>query len=144
MKEMKSIVKTAGFTLLPILIFSCVTQRGITDSRAGRLDIRDTASVKDSTEYELIVFDPGFEYWLNSHNFSKNQYSNDYLQAMNNQYVQEWNRRYSGGDHRISNYLDYSPLTKYDFDFNYELFMYFKYFEETNRIKLIPGRGRSF
>ncbi|MFA6334982.1 MAG: DUF6146 family protein [Bacteroidales bacterium] len=135
---MKTILKISALALLSVLMFSCVTQREINDSRAGRLGIRDTTSVKDSTEYELIVFDPGFDYWLNSHNFSKNQYSNSYLQSLNNQYVQEWNRRYSTGDRRIESYIDYNVSTNYDFEFNYKLFMYFKYFEQTYRTKLRP------
>lgn len=134
---MKTILKISALALFSVLIFSCITQRGINDSRAGRLGIRDTTSVKDSTEYELIVFDPGFDYWLNSHSFSKNQYTNAYLQSMNNQYVQEWNHRYAIGDRRIESYIDYDAHNKYDFEFNYKLFMYFKYFEETYRTKLL-------
>jgi hypothetical protein len=102
------------------------------------LGIRDTVPAKDSTEYELIVFDSGFDFWLNSHSHKENMYSNEYLQTMNYQYVVAWNNLYASGDRRIESYLDYSPLTKYNFEFNYRLYMYFKYFEETNRMKLTP------
>lgn len=139
---MKNLLKVFVLALISVVFFSCVTQRGTNSSRAGKLDIRDTTSVKDSTEYELIVFDPGFDYWLSSHSFSKNQYSNDYLQSMNNQYAREWNRRFSVGDRRIDCNVDYDFYEKYDFEFNYKLFMYFKYFEETNHTKLLPIGGR--
>ena len=139
---MKTILKVSAVALFSVLIFSCGTQRGVNDSRTGRLDIRDTTSVKDSTEYELTVFDPGFDYWLSSHSFTKNQYSNEYLQSLNNQYAREWNRRYTIGDRRIESNIDYSATIKYDFEFNYKLFMYFKYFEETNRMKLLNIGGR--
>ncbi len=142
---MKKIIEIAFTAIILAMLLSCgVSQRGVKDSRTGRVGIRDTASVKDSTEYELIVFDPGFEFWLNSRSFTKNQYTNEYLQTINHQYVQEWNRRYSSGDRRIESYIDYSPLTKYDFEFNYRLFMYFRYFEESNKIALIPGSNRRF
>jgi hypothetical protein len=139
---MKTLLKVSALVLLSVLVFSCGIQRGTSGSKVGKLDIRDTISVKDSTEYDLIVFDSGFDYWLNSRSFSKNQYSNDYLQTMNNQYSREWNRRYSLGDRRIESNIDYNVTIKYDFEFNYKLFMYFKYFEETNRMKLLNMGGR--
>ena len=139
---MKSIVKVILILILPLLIFSCATQREINSNGSGRLILRDTSQVKDSLEYELIVFDPGFDFWLSSNSFQKNQYSNAYLQSMNNLYVAEWNRRYSLGSRLIESYIDYSPFNEYDFELNYKLFMYFKYFEESNRIKLLPYRSR--
>ena len=139
---MKSIVKVILILILPLLIFSCATQREINSNGSGRLTLRNTSQAKDSLEYELIVFDPGFDFWLSSNSFQKNQYSNAYLQSMNNLYVTEWNRRYSLGSRLIESYIDYSPFNEYDFELNYKLFMYFKYFEESNRIKLLPYRSR--
>ena len=141
------------FTLLVItavLMISCGVQRDGTGrnktgeklSPASRLALRDTSATKDSVEYELIIFDPGFEFWLHTKSFSKHQYSNEYLQTTNHQYVTEWNRRYAAGDHRIESYIDYSPFNDYDFELNYKLFMYFRYFEETYKVKLLTYRGR--
>ena len=142
---MKKIIQFAIAAIILATVLSCgVSQREVKDSRTGRVGIRDTASVKDSTEYERIVFDPGFDYWLASKSFYKNQYSNEHLQMLNHQYSLEWNRRYSSGDRLIESYIDYSPLTKYDFEFNYKLYMYFRYFEESNKIELIPGAKRRF
>jgi len=134
---MKTIVRTSLFILLALLILSCGSLRGVSDAKTGRLGIKDTIPAKDSTEYELIVFDSGFDFWLNSRAHSQHMYSNEYLQNMNYQYVIAWNQRYARGDRRVESYLDYSLNTKYDINFNYKLFMYFKYFEETNRIKLL-------
>ena len=139
---MKSIVKIVGVLILPLLIFSCAIQRETTNNGVGRLALRDTSQVKDSLEYELIVFDQGFDFWLSSRSFQKNQYSNSYLQSMNNLYVAEWNRRYSMGNRLIESYIDYNPFNDYDFELNYKLYMYFKYFEESNRVKLLPYRSR--
>jgi hypothetical protein len=127
--------------LAAAVLFSCGTPRSISDS-AGRVGVKDTLSAGDSTEYDLIVFDSGFDYWLSTRSYSKSQYSNGYLRAANLQYVNEWNRRFLKGDRRIDSYVEYDPFTNYDLNFNYKLFMYFRYFEETNRIKLIPGGGR--
>jgi len=134
---MKGIIKFAGLALFMALVFSCFSQRVVPSSDAGRLGIKGSSDAKDSTEYELIVFDVGFDYWLNSRGYSANQYSNEYLQSMNSRYVQEWNSRYIRGDRRMGSNIDYDILTHYNIEFNFKLFMYFKYFEETNRIKLL-------
>ncbi len=136
---METIQKTLILASVLTMLFSCGIQRNISDSK-GKITVKDTVSVADSTEYELIVFDPGFDYWFNSRGLSKSQYSNDYLRSVNLQYVNEWNSRFNRGDKRIDSHIDYDPFIKYDLDFNYKLFMYFKYFEESYRIKLIPGR----
>lgn len=136
---METIQKTLILASALTMLFSCGIQRNISDSK-GRIAVKDTISVADSTEYELIVFDPGFDYWFNSRSYTKSQYSNEYLRSMNIQYVNEWNSRFNRGDRRIDSYIDYDPFVNYDSDFNYKLFMYFKYFEECNRTKLIPGR----
>jgi hypothetical protein len=134
---MKGIIKFAGLALFMALLFSCFSQRVVPSSDAAKLGIKGNSDVKDSTEYELIVFDVGFDYWLSSRGYSANQYSNGYLQSMNSRYVQEWNRRYIKGDRRMGSNIDYDILTPYNIEFNFKLFMYFKYFEETNRIKLL-------
>lgn len=139
---MKSIAQIIIALTVALFIFSCGTQREVATNGSGRLALRDTSQVTDSLEYELIIFDQGFDFWLSSRSFQKNQYSNSYLQSMNNLYVIEWNRRYSMGDRRIESYIDYSPFNEYDFELNYKLFMYFKFFEERNRIKLLPYRSR--
>ena len=35
------------------------------------------------------------------------------------------------------NYIDYNPDADYGMDLNYRLYYYFKYFEETNHVKLL-------
>ena len=69
---MKTVLKVSALVLLSILVFSCVIQRRTSGSRTSRLDIKDTTSVKDPTEYELIVFDPSFDFWLERQSFYKN------------------------------------------------------------------------
>ena len=116
-----------GLLLMLALFFSCTSQKEVAQNKKGR------CAIKDSTQYELIVFDSGFDFWLAS------QHSESYYQSMNHLYAIEWNRRYAAGDPRINSYIDYSLNRDYGFDFNYKLYMYFRFFEDTNRIKLIPG-----
>lgn len=122
-----------GLLLVLALFFSCTSQKEVVQNKKGR------CAIKDSAQYELIVFDSGFDFWLASHQSVAGQHSESYYQSMNHQYAIEWNRRYAAGDPRINSYIDYSLNRDYGFDFNYKLYMYFRFFEDTNRIKLIPG-----
>jgi hypothetical protein len=140
---MKRFLQFLSIGIIALVIISCGSIRSSSDSKQGRLGV-DATNGKDTTTYELIVFDPGFDFWLSGKTFSKKQYTNEYMQSMNNMYVIEWNRRYSMGDRRVGSYIDYDATTKYDLDFNYKLFMYFKYFEESYNIKLIAGSGKVF
>lgn len=126
-------MKIFGLLLMLALFFSCASQKEVVQNKKGR------CAIKDSAQYELIVFDSGFDFWLASHQSVANQHSESYYQSMNHQYAIEWNRRYATGDPRINSYIDYSLNRDYGFDFNYKLYMYFRFFEDTNRIKLIPG-----
>ncbi len=96
-------------------------------------------AANDSLQYELIVLDPGFESWLVSRPVGL--HSNEYYRQKNIQYVQEWNARYMspmryGGLYSV--YIDYSPFVEYDIDLNYRLYNYFLFFENKNRVKLLP------
>lgn len=126
-------MRTFGLLLVLALFVACASQKDVAQNKKGR------CAIKDSTQYELIVFDSGFDFWLASHQTVSTQHSNEYYQSMNHQYALEWNRRYASGDPRINSYIDYNLNKNYGFDFNYKLYMYFRFFEDTNRIKLIPG-----
>ncbi len=139
---MKNVITLSILAIFFALVFSCGTLRSSEGRATGSVAIEDTLTTADSVEYELIVFDPGFDFWLEGKSYLRNQYSNEYLQTYNRMYVNEWNNRYSRGDRRISNYIDYDPFADYPFELNYKLYMYFRYFEEMNRVRLLP-RGRN-
>ncbi len=93
----------------------------------------------DSVEYELLIFDPGFEAWLAARP-SMNYYSQSYYESRNRLYVMEWNSRYLNPPRNgpvYENLIDYNPEIDYGIELNYRLFYYFRYFEETNHIKLL-------
>ncbi len=126
-------------SFLFLLILSCGVQRSGVNHHSSKLELKSAEQSKDSTDYELIIFDPGFDFWLNSKAESKEMYTNDYLSSINRLMVQEWNRRYSAGDRRFASFIDYDISEEYSLDLNYRLFMYFRYFQEINRIRLVPG-----
>ena len=132
-------------TLLISLVFTVSCGVFQSDKMSGRVGLKhDTNMVesKDSLEYELIIIDPGFDLWLLRNNYMRGQYENTYLQNMNGIYTSIWNQLYMTGDRRVESYIDYDMKIDYGFEFNYKLFMYFKYFEDVNKINLRTGRRR--
>ncbi len=112
---------------------------------------RDGAGVKaeviahDSTQYELVVMDSGYEQFLASEAKPINFYSNEYYSSWNQRYVTEWNIRCHNPRRYGSFYvmpIDYSPHVDYGIELNYRLYNYFLFIERDYRIVLVP-RGLS-
>lgn len=95
-----------------------------------------TASVQvteSDNEYELVVFDVGFNSWLATQP-SIDMYSHAYLKTKNLTFVTEYNsrvnnRRYYGSD-LYPQRIEYSALENYDKELDYTLYNYFIYFQE--------------
>jgi len=91
----------------------------------------------DSTEYELIILDPGFDSWFVTRNFKATARSETYYKHWNQFYVSEWNRLFYQGHPYFENSIDYDYTEDYGFDLNYKLYHYFLYTEEVTGIKLV-------
>jgi len=131
-------MKKTVFIILVILV--AIQTEGFSQKKRERERERikaDTVSV-DSLEYRLIIMDPGFETWLATKP-EKDFYSNEYYAQKNRFYVTEWNQRYVNSRYKglYDTYIDYNLNTDYGLDINYKLYYYFKYFEETNHVKLL-------
>jgi len=128
------------FAVISFLLLISVFYRSLgQDKPSARIAVADTAS-KDSTEYELIIIDPGFEVWL-AQQHPKEYYSQYYYESWNRLYVPEWNYRYFSNKYHgeYDSYIDYNPKINYGLDLNYKLYYYFKYFEETHNTRLYPA-----
>jgi hypothetical protein len=105
----------------------------------NQVKVKPDSVAVDSVEYELIVLDPGFESWLSTKP-SMNFYSKEYYETRNRLYVTEWNIRNLNpiryGD-LYDTAIEYFPNIDYGLELNYRLYYYFRFFEETNRVKLI-------
>lgn len=131
---LKMIVSAA---LISGFLFSCATvKRTAQPSKPGKVEL--VAIDQDTTEYELLIIDPGFETWLSAHHKPVWYYSNDYLAAWNFQYVVAWNLKVQEsnlGQNQADNpfilEIDYRPHIDYGIELNYKLYNYFKYVEAT-------------
>lgn len=97
---------------------------------------------KDSVEYELIVFDSGFETWYLFQNSPARYRSQQYYENWNHQYVSEWN--YLASQSRRKSFFEpiigYEQGVDYGFELNHKLFYYFQYVEHVLQIPILLNR----
>ncbi len=91
-------------------------------------------------EYEIIIIDNGFNFWLAANARPRNFYSQSYLEARNYIWVQEWNNRvlqpmrYNTNLYEMS--INYESSVNYGYEVNYLLFNYLTYFQIVNNQRL--------
>lgn len=92
----------------------------------------------DDGEWDLIVIDTQFDYFLNAIAKPINQYSESYLKSRNTLLVTEWNSYYTSGRYRnvIESSIDYDPREKYGIKFEYKLYQVFAYVNWKYKLKM--------
>jgi len=101
----------------------------------------DTVTIEnDELEYEIIIIEPGFNFWLASRARPEGYYSQQFLENRNYLYVTEWNQRVLQPQRFDSNLyemrIDYQNGIDYGYDVNYKLYNYFIYFQLTYKQQL--------
>ncbi len=103
----------------------------------------DTLNIakNDSTEYELIIIDPGFQNWFITNARPKWYHADFYYELKNRMYVATWNSQVQQtmGRPPFEYYINYDPNINYGLELNYKLYWYFKYIESTYGIDLGGG-----
>lgn len=127
--------------LLIVALASCHFDKNIT-TKANTPDKKVTDAVRianDSLEYEVVIFDPGFNSWLLSQAKPRGFYSENYLENKNQIYVSEWNSRAMQPQRYRGLYemrIDYDPNIHYGYEVNYLIYNYMVYFQIANRQQL--------
>jgi hypothetical protein len=116
--------------LLSILLFSsCQTTKKVKNTKQDN----PVKIANKELEYEIIIFDNGFETYLYSIAKPMNYYSESYLENKNKFYVATWNERarnpMSYNPNIYENVIDYDFNTHYGLEVNYKLYNYFKFVE---------------
>ena len=129
--------KIIPFIILLILIASCKSynnEQTINNDNEDSLIKSDTVSISsDESDYEIIIIEPGFNYWLASTARPIGFHSQQYLESRNAILVQAWNQRnlqpsvYDPNLYELR--IDYDTRTDYGYDVNYKLYNYFLYFQ---------------
>lgn len=121
------------YIVIGLFIWSCGTTSKTTVKNDTNLPEGAVRIANDSLEYEIIIFDIGYDTYLKTIAKPEWYYTQDFLEIKNNFYVTEWNIRVNNPfkyDPTIyENTIDYSPNIDYGLDVNYKLYNYFKFVE---------------
>ncbi len=103
----------------------------------------DTVAIRsDKTEYEIIIIEPGFNYWLASIARPEGYYGQSWLENRNRIYVLNWNQRvlqpqdFDPGLYEMQ--INYDANIDYGYELNYKLYNYFIYFQRKYKQQLGP------
>ena len=126
------------FTAILAGLFSCAHLKSTQSSSTKENQIQFDGAGADSTEYDVIVMDPGFESWFIKNRKQPWYHTKEILEARNWQYVNSWNQKVISGNFQMRNRnnpftetIDYRRDIDYGLDVNYKLYYYFKYVEAT-------------
>ncbi len=130
MSGMKNLVYI--FIIISLLIFSCGTQnQTLAYSEQAIVKEEPVRIANDSLEYEVIIFDVGFNIFLNTRARPMDFYSQDFLETRNRFYVTEWNIRATNpsrfSPNIYENIINYQTNVDYGLEVNYKLFWYFQF-----------------
>ncbi|GAA4971056.1 DUF6146 family protein [Algibacter aquimarinus] len=142
---MKNLLYTA---ILIIVIISCNTSKSTTPNTTKSekelaTKSNDTVTIaNEELEYEIIIIEPGFNFWLASTARQRGFYSQQFLENRNRLYVIEWNQRvlqpqrFNPRLYELQ--IDYQNGIDYGYEVNYMLYNYFIYFQLTYNQRLGP------
>ena len=122
--------------IFALMMAACGSQKSIHHTSAPEI------TPDDSTEYELIVFDSGFETWYQMKPSPATDHSIQYYKNWNSQYVNEWNYR-SGTSRFFSSSINYDPNENYPLEIEHKLYYYFQYVEQELGIPILRGKTRA-
>ena len=139
--------KLSLILLLIGLSFSCKTNEKLNKSSQPEVPVAKGDTIKisgEGLEYDLIIIEPGFNYWLKSTAKPEGFYNQSYLENKNFRYVTEWNQRVAQPSHYSSKlyelHINYQNDIDYGYELNYKLYNYFIYFQNTYKQNLLGGR----
>lgn len=136
---MRCVKYSFGFFLLTLVLWACASSpiKKETEKEAP------VVIANDSLEYEIIIIDPGFSYYLNALAQPRGYYSQEYLENRNRIFVINWNFR-AGNPQQFNpniyqNTIEYFPNVNYGYEVNYKLFNYFLFAQRKYKMTLGPG-----
>ena len=134
---MRHLPKIIGILVLSVLMYACGSS-SLKDPQTKKEE--PVVIANDSLEYEVIIFDIGFNNYLASQARPIGYYSQNYLENWNIIYVTNWNIRAQNptryNQDIYQNIIDYSSSIDYGMDVNYKLFNYFQFAQQKYKMRL--------
>ena len=158
MKDRKKIVNNNiikylfALVALIFIITSCGSSNANskTDKKYSTLKFDKISSDNDSTEYEILIIDPGYDSFLATQK-PANFYSQKYYENWNKYYVVDWNQKVQSSIYHSSRYqsvfemmIDYNPHIDYGMEVNYKLYYYFMFVEKRYGVRFKVPRAINY
>lgn len=126
-----------------LVVFALLWACGSTKIVSG--DKNTTETTDDSTKYEMIVMDPGFETWFLANSKPEWYHDVQFYEHWNNLYTQAWNSKLSTfpNGHILNHPVNYDAGIRYGTEINHKLFYYYQYVERILRIPILKNRPDS-
>ncbi|MHB0754635.1 DUF6146 family protein [Polaribacter sp. M15] len=138
---MKLLTQIIAIFILTLSFWACGSSSTITKKVTEKEE--PVVIANDSLEYEIIIIDPGFTYFLNAIAQPEGFYAQSYLEARNRAWVITWNQRFQNpsqfNDRIYENRIDYQPNIDYGYEVNYKLFNYFLFAQRKYKMSLGGG-----
>ncbi|MFD0975639.1 DUF6146 family protein [Salinimicrobium gaetbulicola] len=116
--------------ILGLFIYSCSSTKTREMKTSNDDAVIDTVVIaNDELEYEIIIIEPGFSYFLASEAQPEGYYTQNYLENKNRFLVTDYNQRVQqpfryDPDIYVQE-INYDPTIDYGYEVNYKLYNYF-------------------
>lgn len=132
-----------------LIIIGCSSSKStVSSTEKPQKESNDTIKiVNEELQYEVIIIEPGFDFWLASTALPRGYYPQHYLESKNQLYVLEWNNRvlqpqiYPPNLYEMT--IDYQPTIDYGYEVNYLIYNYMVFFQNKYNQRLygrVPTR----
>lgn len=115
------------------ILASCSTSKTSAAVDKPVFNENDTIQISNKdAEFDVVIFDPGFNNWFNTNARPRSFYTQHYLETRNRVWVSEWNNRAMQPLRYGKIYdfpINYNATTDYGFEVNYMIFNYLTYFQ---------------
>lgn len=146
--KLKVIIRIISGFVLSFFIWQCSGSKKAIDISKEEKEVfnkvgKDTVTIEnDSLEYQIIIFEIGFNTWLQSIAKPRGYYTQNYMENRNRIFVTNWNQRviqplrYDPNLYELQ--INYDPNIDYGYEVNYKLYNYFIYFQRKYNQRLGP------
>jgi hypothetical protein len=129
-------------SIILLAIIGCNTSKpSVSSADKPKTESNYTIKIANAElQYEVIIIEPGFDFWLHSTAYPRGFHSQTYLENKNYLYVSEWNyrvlqpQRYNSDLYEMTIYYD--PNIDYGYEVNYLIYNYMIYFQNKYKQKL--------
>jgi hypothetical protein len=137
MKILKSLI---FLSIITLVLWACSS---VPISKKTTEKEEPVVIANDSLEYEIIIIDPGFTYYLSAVAQPVGYYTQNYMETRNKFWVTTWNMRaqnpFQYNSNIYENMIDYQQNIDYGYEVNYKLFNYFLFAQQKYRMNLGGG-----